>query len=165
LDLGNYSRKGLLRDVLIGVGLFVPFILLGMGGIVGGMALLQYTPPAPTGQLPTWATLFTIIIWPIIWTFSEDNTYIGYCLPRIEVLTGRKKWLAVGIVWLFLSVQHVFTPTGLAWQTVVSWFVALIPFTALYCWLWWRLRRLLPIMVGHVLADLVSVLLSVYLLG
>ena len=32
LDLGNYRREGWLRDVLLGVGLFVPYLLLGMGG-------------------------------------------------------------------------------------------------------------------------------------
>ena len=165
LDLGNYSHKGWLRDVLIGVGLFVPFILLGMGGIVGGMALFQYTPPVATEQLPTWATLFTIIIWPIIWTFSEDNTYMGYSLPRVEALTGGRKWLAVVVMWFFLSLQHIFSPTGLAWQSVVSWSIALIPFTALYCWLWWRLGRLLPVMVGHWLADIVSVLIPLFLWG
>ncbi len=165
LDLGNYRREGWLRDVLIGVGLFVPFILLGMGVIFGGMALFQYTPPAPTGQLPIWVILFTIIVWPIIWAFSEDNTYLGYSLPRVEALTGGRKWLAAVVVWFFLSLQHIFSPPALAWQIVLSWLVATIPFTALYCWLWWRLRRLLPIMIAHYLADIASALVPLFLLG
>lgn len=166
LDIGNYSRKGWLRDVLIGVGLVVPFILLGMGVVVVIMTLLQYAYPAPTEQLPMWATLFTIIIWPIIWAFSEDNTYIGYSLPRVEALTGGRKWLVVVIMWFFLSLQHSLFPfAGLAWQRVVSWSIALIPFTVFYCWLYWRLGRLLPIIVAHLLTDAVSLLISLYLWG
>jgi len=165
LDLGNYSRKNWQRDILIGVGLFVPYALLA-GGPVIGMVLFKYTAPAPTDQLPTWAVIFGIVIWPIIWAFSEDNTYLGYSLPRIDALAGGRKWLVVVVVWFFLSLQHILFPyAGLAWQILVSWFIGLIPAAVFYCWLWWRLGRLLPIIVAHVLTDAGTVLVSLYLLG
>jgi len=166
LELGNFSRKGWPRDVLIGLGLFVPFLLLGMGGIMTIVALFRYDLPAGVEHLPIWATLFILIIWPIIWGFSEDFTYLGYSLPRIEALTGGRKWLAVVVIWFFLSSQHVFVPfTGLAWQVVVGWFIGLLPLTVFYCWLYWRLGRLLPIIVAHVLADIVSALMPLLLWG
>jgi len=165
LDLGNYSQGGWLRDVLIGVGIFIPYLLLA-GGPVVGMILLQYPAPEPTAQPPLWALLFSITIWPIIWAFSEDNTYLGYCLPRVEALTGGRKWQVVLVIWFFLSLQHVLFPfAGLAWQILVSWFIGLIPAEIFYCWLWWRLGRLLPIIVAHVLADAVTLLVASYLIG
>ena len=165
-DLGNYRREGWLRDVLIGLGLFVPFLILGMGGIMAIVALFQYDYPAGVEQLPTWASLFIIIIWPVIWGVSEDITYLGYSLPRIEALTGGRKWLVVIIMWLFISMQHALVPfTGLAWQVVAGWLIGLIPMTVFYCWLYWRLGRLLPIMVAHVLADVASVLIPLFLWG
>jgi membrane protease YdiL (CAAX protease family) len=165
LDLGNYSRSGWLRDVLIGVGIFFPYMLLASGPVVG-MVLLQHPTPEPTEQLPIWATLFSIVIWPIIWAFSEDNTYLGYSLPRVEALTGGRKWRVVVVVWFFLSLQHVLFPfAGLSWQILVSWFIGLIPAAVFYCWLWWRLGRLLPILVAHVLTDAATVLVSLHFLG
>jgi len=165
LDLGNYGQKSWLRDILFGVGLFVPYSLAAMGPVLG-LVLLQRTAPAPTEQLPMWATLFGIVIWPIIWAFSEDNIYLGYSLPRVEALTGGRKWLVVVVVWFFLSLQHVLFPfAGLTWEIIASWFVGLIPAAVFYCWLWWRLGRLLPIMIAHALADAVSVLISLYFFG
>jgi membrane protease YdiL (CAAX protease family) len=164
LDLGNFSRRDWLRDSLIGLGLFIPFLLLGMGGIMTIVALFRYDLPAGVENLPTWATLFILFIWPIIWGVTEDFTYLGYSLPRIEALTGGRKWLAVIVIWLFLSSQHVLVPfTSLAWQVVAGWFIGLLPLTVFYCWLYWRLGRLLPIIVAHVLADVASVLIPLFL--
>jgi membrane protease YdiL (CAAX protease family) len=165
LDLGNYSQSAWLRDVLIGVGIFFPYMLLASGPVVG-MVILQHPAPEATEQLPLWAAFITIVIWPIVWAFSEDNTYLGYSLPRVEALNGGRKWIAVLAVWFFLSLQHVFFPfAGLDWQILVSWFIGLIPAAIFYCWLWWRLRRLLPITVAHVLADAATVFVSLYFLG
>ena len=165
-DLGSFSHRSWKRDVLVGLGLFIPFLLLGMGGIMTIVVLFRYDLPAGVENLPIWATLFILIIWPIIWGISEDITYLGYSLPRIEALTGKRKWLAVVLIWFFLSFQHVLVPfTGLAWQVVVGWFIGLFPLTVFYYWLYWRLGRLLPIMVAHVLADVASVLIPMFLWG
>ncbi len=165
-DLINVSRKGWQRDVLIGLGLFLPFLMLGMGGIMTIVALFRYDLPAGVEHLPIWATVFIIVIWPIIWGVSEDVTYLGYSLPRVDSLTGGRKWLAVVIIWALLSIQHVFVPfTGLAWQVIAGWFIGLLPLAVFYCWLYWRLNRLLPIIVAHVLADIVSVLMPLLLWG
>jgi len=165
LELGNYSRADWLRDFLIGVGLFVPYSLAAVGPVFLTV-LFQHTPPPSTEQLPMWATLFSIIIWPIIWAFSEDNTYLGYSLPRVEALARGRKWLVVVFVWFFLSLQHVLFPfAGLTWQVIISWFIGLIPAAVFYCYLWWRLGRLLPIMVAHTLTDSVTVLIALYVLG
>jgi type II secretory pathway component PulM len=52
------------------------------------MALLQYSPPEGGIVLPSWATLYSLIIWWVIWAPVEDCSYAGYTFPRLEALTG-----------------------------------------------------------------------------
>ncbi len=101
-DLGTYSRERWKRDVLIGLGLFVPFFLLAflLPGLLVAFAIYGGPTPGPTGAMPMVGLLYSLIIWPVIWAFAEDNTYAGYSLPRVEALTGRK-WLAVVVVGFF----------------------------------------------------------------
>ena len=157
-DLGNYRREGWLRDVLIGLGLSVPLLLL----YVAPTMLLESVlyggdAPRPAGGLPMVGTLYSLIIWWVIWTFTEDNTYLGYSLPRVEALTG-KKWLTVVVVGCFFALQHAFLPLKLEWRWLVSHSAGFLPGTIVYCLLILRWRRLLPIHVIHGLADVASVL-------
>jgi hypothetical protein len=163
LDLGNYRRERWLRDVLIGLGLTIPFILLTMVPVMVIPMLIGYTPPAASG-LPMVATLYSLIIWPVIWVFAEDNTYLGYGLARVEALSGRK-WLAVVVMGFFMMLHHVLVPFGsLEWQYLVAWVVGFAPFIIFYCWLYFRMRRLLPIMVAHYLLDVFSILALAFLI-
>jgi membrane protease YdiL (CAAX protease family) len=92
--------------------------------------------------------LYSLIIWPTIWAFAEDNTYSGYSLPRVEALTGRK-WLAVVVVCFFFGLQHVFLPFELEWQSFVYRFISSFLTGVMLSWLYLRQRRLLPIHVIH----------------
>jgi membrane protease YdiL (CAAX protease family) len=164
-DLGNYRRKGWLRNVGIGVGIFVPGFLLTLGTLMGVWALLGYSPPATGAGLPLWSVLYSLIIWPIIWSPTEEFTYTGYCLPRAEALTG-KKWLALVVGGFFLILQHVFFPIrSLAWQEAVGWIASLVPTTVIFGLIYLRWRRLLPFQVAHYLTDVASVLLASFMAG
>jgi len=163
LDLGNYRRERWLRDVLIGLGLFIPFILLAMIPVMVIPMLIGYTLPTPSGSISMVATLYSLIIWPVIWVFAEDNTYLGYGLARVEALTGRK-WLAVVVMGFFMMLHHILVPFfSMEWQYWVTWVVGFTPFIIFYCWLYFRMRRLLPIMVAHYLLDVFSLLALTFL--
>ena len=124
-DLGNYNRKGWLRDVLIGLGLFIViFPTLLFAPLTFLMGVFNVSPPM--GTLPIAGALYSIIIWPIIWAFTEDNTYLGYCLPRLEVLTGRT-WIAVAVVSFFALLQHIFLPFELEWRYLAVRFLSFLP--------------------------------------
>ena len=154
-DLGNYRREGWPRDVLLGLGLWVlifPILLLLPIMIIGGV--LYGGPPPPADNLPVVALLYSLFIWVPIWVFAEDNTYLGYSLPRLEALTGRT-WLAVIIVSFFLALQHVFLPLRLEWQWFVYRFATMFPFAIVFSLLYLRFRRLLPLHVVHWAADVV----------
>jgi membrane protease YdiL (CAAX protease family) len=161
--LVDVGRERWPRDVLIGLGLTIPFILLTMVPVMAIPMLIGYIPPAASG-LPMVATLYSLVIWPVIWVFAEDNTYLGYGLARVEALSGRK-WLAVVVMGFFMMLHHVLVPFGsLEWQHLVTWIVGFTPFIIFYCWLYFRMRRLLPIMVAHYLLDVFSLLALTFLI-
>ena len=148
-DLGSYRREGWLRDVFLGLGLWVfIFPILILLPIVMVAGALYGEPPHPGADLPTMAPLYSLIIWVPIWAFAEDNTYLGYSLPRLEALTGRP-WLAVVVVSFFAALQHVFLPLRLEWQWIAYRFASMIPFAIVYSLLYLRFRRLLPLHVIH----------------
>jgi len=165
-DLGNYRRKGWLRDVGIGVALFVLTAPVVLGAIFAVLALLRFSPPSTGIVLPTWATLYSLIIWWVIWAPVEDMTYLGYAFPRLEVLTGGKWLLAAFMMIFFLILQHSFFPfQGVHWQLIVAMIVGLVPSQVLISWLYLRWRRLLPFHVAHWLTDIMTVLTVSVLAG
>ena len=84
----------------------------------------------------------------MIWAFAEDNLYFGYCLPRVEALTG-KKWIAVVLVSLFATLQHGFLPFVLDGRHFAYRLVSSVPVIVVLCLLTLRQRRLLPTHVIH----------------
>ena len=160
LDLGSYSRERWLRDVLIGLGLFVPVFLLTMflPGNLASIVIYGGPPPTAAGSLPLVGLLYAVIIWPIIWAFVEDNVYFGYTLPRLEALTGNK-WLAVILLSFFASLQHSFLPFELGWQHLVYRFVTSVPVIVVLCLLYLRQRRLLPTHVIHWAGNVIGIIM------
>ena len=160
LDLGNYRREPWLRDVLIGLGLFVPIFVLAMvlPGSIAGIAIYGGPPPTPASSLLVVGLLYALVIWPILWAFVEDNTYFSYSLPRLEALTGRT-WLAVVVLSFFAALQHGFLPFKAEWQHFVYRFVSSVPITIVLCLLFLRQRRLLPIHIIHWAGNVIGIIM------
>jgi membrane protease YdiL (CAAX protease family) len=110
--------------------------------------------------MPMVGLLYSLIIWPVIWAFAEDTTYAGYSLPRVEALTGRK-WLAVVVVGFFWALQHPFMPFTLERQHFVYRFAASAPIAIVFCLLYLRQRRLLPMHVIHWVGNVIGILILV----
>jgi membrane protease YdiL (CAAX protease family) len=159
-DLGNYGRERWLRDVLVGLGLFVPIFVLAMflPGTLASYVIYGGPSPTPTSRLPVQGLLYALIIWPTIWAFAEDNTYFSYSLPRLEALTGRK-WLAVVVLSFFAALQHGFLPFRLEWQHFVYRFVSSVPIVIVLCFTYLRQRRLLPIHVIHWAGNVIGTIM------
>jgi hypothetical protein len=149
-DLGSYLRERWLRDVGIGLALFVPIFALTMmlPGTLAGMLFYGGQAPDATGSLPWAGLIYAFVVWPMLWAFAEDNAYFGYCLPRIEALTG-KTWLAVVLVSLFATLQHGFLPFQLDGVHFAYRLVSSVPVIVVLCLLYLRQRRLLPTHVIH----------------
>lgn len=162
LDLIGLDRAKLKRDVLLGLGLFVLFPVVMIGGAMLSGLLLFGTlqPPMPpevmSKSLPLWAALYARLIWWPIWSATEEMTYNGYVLPRLQVLTGGRTWLAVAVVAVFFALQHAFLPFIPDAKVFLYLFLQMIPLTLVMQLLYLRLRRLPPVIVMHWGMDLFS---------
>lgn len=135
----------------------VPVILLGLGALgfsvaaATGLLLFGSIPPPPTASLPLWAGLYSTLAWPLVWGFTEQLTYNGYCAPRVVALSGRH-WLLVLVV-LGWGAQHLALPfkpdpAYLATRLFPSLAIAIA------CVAWYlRTRNLLPFALAHWLID------------
>lgn len=168
-DLLCLSRAQLIRDLLIGILLFISaYILLSV--FIAGMVLAAlhfasgqqnailnsvqgYAAINPLG-LP-WQIVISALILPVSTGFTEELVYRGYVLPRLAALSG-SWWLAIGISALGFGAQHLaygLLSWPLAVVTVISELLAGLVFGVLY-----RIthQRLLPLMLIHWQVDLIS---------
>jgi membrane protease YdiL (CAAX protease family) len=161
-ELIGLERHRLGRDLLIGVALFVVlYVVFVLGSLMG--ALLAYGPSVfsspPSGHLegyapPLWVLWWATIVLPVSVSFAEELTYRGYALPRIAGLTG-STGAGVLLSSLAFGLQHVALPlvgVQVAISRVVPTFLAGLVLALLYV----KLKRLLPLMVGHWLLDFVA---------
>jgi membrane protease YdiL (CAAX protease family) len=163
-DLISFDRRRLGRDLLIGAGvILIVFPITIMGGTLLSSWLVFGTLEAPmyTGELtgrvlPSWGMLYSATLWWMLWSVTEELTYNGYALPRLEVLLGRS-WAAVALVAFMYAAQHAAIPTlfdarYLLWRTL-----AFLPLALAMTVLYMRTRRLLPFILAHYLMDIIGV--------
>lgn len=163
-DLISFQRQNLGRALLIGLGFIVLYLFLAIGGgMIAGLLIYGATPaPAIMVPLPLWGSLYSLIVWPVIWAFAEEMTYQGYALPRLDVLSGRA-WLAVIIVGFGWAVQHSALPLMADWRWAAYRFGSSLLIGIVLPIIYLRTRRLLPFIVAHWAANFVSVLMTVVL--
>jgi uncharacterized protein len=162
-DLIAFSKIKLKKDIPLGLGIFVvvfPVTVFGGGMLAQLIAFGSLNPVLPEAtfirSLPLLGVLYSrILFWPI-WSVTEELTYNGYALPRLKAITG-STWLSVPLVCFFWSIQHSFLP----WvnpQHALYLFLTFVPLTIAMQVIYLRVRRLPPLILGHWLMDLVSVL-------
>jgi uncharacterized protein len=163
LDLASYNRGKIKTDILIGLGILIvvfPLTVFGGGMLSSLLAYGSLQPELPVGgfirTLPLLALLYSRLVWWIPWSFTEELTYQGYCLPRLQALTKRT-WLPVVLVSFSWSLQHSFLP-WINLQHAAYLFITFVPLTIAMQVIYLRLRRLAPLILGHWLMDLTSVL-------
>lgn len=163
LDLVNFVKSKVKFDILLGIGIFLvvfPITVFGLGRLAMLVAFGTLTPEFPEftfiRTLPLLAVLYSRLLWWPIWSFTEELTYDGYALPRLVVST-RSTWLSVVLVSFFYSLQHSFLSLA-TFQYGLYMFLLFIPLTVALGLITLRVRRLLPLIVGHWLMDLTSAL-------
>ena len=143
-----------------------PYILAVLPTVAVASVVTQafYASPVPPivtiVDLPPFAALYARLVWPLLWVVTEELVYIGFLLPRMEVLTGKASF-AVLLVLLFWGLQHIAIPlipdgTYLAWR-LISATAAIAGFPVVFV-LWGR--RLIPLIVIHYIADLTTALMA-----
>jgi len=167
-DLIGFRRDQVGRDLLIGLGILVvmfPVVMIG-GSMLSGLVVYgTIQPDLPvellSKSLPLWAAIYARGIWWLIWSVTEEMTYNGYALPRLQTLFGGRTWAAVGIVSLAWSVQHSFLPFIFDLRVFFFLFVQMLPLTAVMQLLYLRFRRLPRLVVMHWGMDLFSAIMMI----
>ncbi|MGA2169854.1 MAG: CPBP family intramembrane glutamic endopeptidase, partial [Terracidiphilus sp.] len=151
-------RRG--RDLWLGLGILVLAYPIMMGGsYLAGMLVYGSTAKVPmefilqAHSLPIWATVYTLTVWWIIQSATEEMTYQGYVLPRLETLTGRT-WIAVSITGFWFAAQHCMVPFVPDWHYLAYRFLMFFPLVLFIMLVYLRIRRLAPLIVAHWPMDL-----------
>lgn len=162
-DLIGFAKSKLKTDIPIGLGIFLivfPVAIFGGGMIAMLIAYGSLNPVLPeatyTRTLPLLAVLYSRVLWWPLWSVTEELTYNGYALPRLNAMTG-SPWLSVAIVSFFFSIQHSFLMLA-DLRYGLYMFLTFVPLSVAMTCIYLRLRRLAPLIFGHWLMDLAGVL-------
>jgi membrane protease YdiL (CAAX protease family) len=162
IDLLSFDKSKLKTDLLIGLGIVIIVFPLAIviGTVIGSYAVYGNIPAeVPAGnpmtrELPMWAALYSKMIWWIFSASTEELIYQGYALPRLHVIFGRK-WLAILTVGFGWSLQHSFLPF-LGLKYAIFAFLLFFPLTIALQLIYLKVRRLMPLIIGHWGMDCLS---------
>jgi membrane protease YdiL (CAAX protease family) len=166
-DLVGSIRLRWGRDIFIGIAwllLAFPFFMLAAplsSQLVYGSSQPNLYPGLLAGRvLPLWAVIYSLSVWWIIWSPTEEMTYQAYALPRIQAL-AKNSWIALLVVIFWWTLQHSFFPVILDWHYVAWRFFAFLPGVAILTIVYWRTRRLAPLIIAHWPLDLFAMLITI----
>jgi hypothetical protein len=155
------------RDAVAGLGYYLLIFPCFVGGSMLSSLFVYGSigPHIPPGllhdrALPVWAFVYTLSVWWMIWSPTEETTYQAYVLPRLEALSGRP-WIAVSIVGFWWALQHCALPLIPDWRYIVWRFGAFVPGTLAAITIYRRTRRLAPMIVAHWPMDIAAALFTV----
>ncbi|MGE3543328.1 MAG: CPBP family intramembrane glutamic endopeptidase [Kofleriaceae bacterium] len=151
--LFSVARNRWGRDVVIGLALIPVSLALIVSGIAASSQLVYGTvhPPEVLEPLPLVPAIYAVLVFPVLWGITEQMTYNGFVLPRLQVLRGTVT--AVALVTCLWSFQHALQPLRLDGELMLYRALAPIPFSAFSCLAYLRIRRLLPFVIAHALMD------------
>jgi hypothetical protein len=163
-DLVGFERPRLVRDALLGFVLIPVSLVFIFGGVYAAGWLLYgtLTPPYLFEPLPWPAALYGVLVWPFVWGLTEQMTYNGYLVPRVQVLC-RRTGLAIVLVAFAWSLQHAFMPLTFDARFMAFRLLASVPHSVFQALLYLRLRRVVPLAIAHAMMDGASVLIGVLL--
>jgi len=81
-------------------------------------------------ELPPAVIWLMLLVFPVSIAFAELATYFGYILPRLRDRLKRR-WLAVALPVLFLSLQHITLPFIPDWKFILYRGLVFLPFSLL----------------------------------
>lgn len=156
LKLINYEKgKTKIRQVII-ISLIVLFVgTFGMylsGFICYGK--FPYAAPMMIAPIPLVLAIINLIVLPLTVPFAEDGLYLG-----CGVNSFKNKYMAILIPAFFYALQHSFIPTLFDGKYVIYRFLSFLPLTIILCWYYRKHKNPVPIMIGHALIEIASVLM------
>jgi hypothetical protein len=154
-SLWGYQSGTLGRELKLFLALLIPGAAIGGLGIFGvGYLIYGHAPTdAMTYPLPLAAAIFAGIMFPLTQALVETATYMGYSLPRLEVLLGSRRW-AMFLAAAGLAVQHFVLPMQADGRYILWRILSMLPLALFVAICYARMRRLLPLMIIHFLMNL-----------
>ena len=156
LKLINYEKgKTKIKQVII-ISLIVLFVgTFGMylsGFICYGK--FPYAASMMIAPIPLVLAIINFIVLPLTVPFAEDGLYLG-----CGVNSFKNKYLAIIIPALFYALQHSFIPTLFDGKYIIYRFLSFLPLTIILCWYYYKKKNPMPIMIGHALIEIASVVM------
>jgi uncharacterized protein len=161
-SLLDFNRDFFWKDIRMLLLLVLIFLVVGLiGGTLAGILIYSGPPPVTMGGLPLWGTLYSLIIWPALWGFTEQLTYQGYVLPRLQNLNG-KTWLTILMIAIGYALQHTALPLVFDWKFILFRAISSLPFLIMIP-IYLRTRRLAPFIISHWIVDALSVAVASFI--
>jgi uncharacterized protein len=166
IDLINFNIKKLKFDLLI-LLIIVPIsiILAILSPYISTFLIYGRYPteliPLFNG-IPLIIILFSLILFPLLNSFTEEIFYNGYCFPKVEERSNTI--IAIILVLIFFSIQHIFIPFIPDLKYLSCRIPAFIPLILFWIIIYIKMRRLTSLIIVHWVLDILSVL-SILLLN
>ena len=113
-----------------------------------------YSAPMMIAPIPAALAIINLILLPATVSFAEDGLYLGCGVNQIK-----NKYAAIIVPAFFFALQHCFIPTLLDTKYIIYRFLSFLPLTIILCWHYQKHRNPVPIMIGHALIEIASVVM------
>lgn len=146
---GNTSLKSIIGFTFI-------FLAIGMGGMYFAGYLcygkFPYLATIMIQPMPIVFAMIAFVLLPVTTTLAEDGLYLGLGVNQIN-----SKWAAILYPAFFYALQHSFIPLIFDYKFIFYRFLSFLPLTVLLCYLYYKKRNPVPIMIGHFVINLATV--------
>ena len=152
----NYEKgKAKISQILIVSAII---IIIGMSGMfLAGILCFGSTMPSCSllmiSPIPGFLAIINVFLLPVSTTLAEDGLYLGCGVNAIK-----NKTASILIPAFFYALQHCFIPVLFDTRYVVYRFLSYLPCTIFICLYYEKKKDPLPVMVGHALLDVATVL-------
>jgi membrane protease YdiL (CAAX protease family) len=149
------------RSAWVDVGALVPATVLSqfLDRLLNRGRADPYPAQIRASRTHGWTRAYSLTVWPVFWATTEEATYLGYALPRLERRLGTRA--AAAIVATAWAAQHAVIPTLPGTTYARSRVLTMLPvaaaFTAVYLN---RGRRLGPLVAAHWASDFSAAVLA-----
>ena len=151
----NYQKGKTRPGIVIKMCLII--LVVGMAGMfMAGFicyGVIPYAAPMIIAPIPKALAIINAVFLPITTALSEDALYLGYGTGQIK-----NKTAAILIPAFFFSLQHCFIPTLFDVKYILYRFLSFLPLTIILCRQYYKDKNPLPIMIGHALIDVATVM-------
>lgn len=132
------------RDTVSGLALALIIGIPGIGIYVLGRTLGMNADVIPTALHDYWWTIPILLLKAVLAGVTEEVIVVGYLFSRLKTL-GWGPWTIILSAALLRGTYHLYQGFGS--------FIGNIAMGVLFGWLYTRYRRLLPLVIAHVLID------------